>query len=156
MSSRPLIRCPSSEFSRRASLKPTRSIAKRRSSHGEGVSEFLCVRRVQSHPPLGKRLYLTNDRAGKAMMLAASCSLVRSKHLFFRPDLPFHRQACVNPVKFAACGGTGATRSPAWGEHGEDPQFDRVEHAATLAARQGLTLRGREQCRQASRVNRSP
>ena len=121
-----------------------------------GVSEFLCVRRVQSHPPLGKRLYLTNDRSGKAMMLAASCSLVRSKHLFFRPDLPFHRQACAGPVKFAACGGTGATRSPAWGEHGEDPQFDRVEHDATLAARQGLTLPGREQCRQASRVNRSP
>jgi hypothetical protein len=107
----------------------------------EGVSEFLCVRRVQSHPPLGKKLYLTNDRPGKAMMLADPCSLVRSKRRFFRPDLPFHRQACVSPVKFAARGGTGATRSPPLGgEHGEDPQFDRAEHDVTLAASQGLTL----------------
>jgi hypothetical protein len=81
----------------------------------EGVSEFLCVRRVQSHPPLGKGLYLTNDRPGKAMMRADPCSSVRSMHLFFRPDLPFHRQACAGPVKFAARGGTGATRSPRLG-----------------------------------------
>jgi hypothetical protein len=111
-----------------------------------GVSEFLCVRRVRSHPPLDKELYLTNDRPGKAMMLSDPCSLVRSKDLFFRPDLPFHRRARAGPVKFAACGGTGATRSPRFGgEHGEDPQFDRAEHDATLAARQRLTLPGREQ-----------
>jgi len=44
-------------------------------------------------------------------MLADRCSLVRSRRLFLRPDLAFARQPHASRVKFAACGGTGATRS---------------------------------------------
>ena len=59
-----------------------------------------------------------------------------------------------------ACGGTGATRSPFFtGEHGEDPQFDRAEHDATLWQRRGTQKVPRCWLRagavQASRVKRS-
>jgi hypothetical protein len=59
-----------------------------------------------------------------------------------RPAIPTAgaRKRCQ--IRRFFSGGTGATRSPFFtGEHGEDPQFDRAEHDATLAARQGLPRR---------------
>ena len=53
-------------------------------------------------------------------------------------------------------GGTGATRSPAWGEHGEDPQFDRAEHDGHAPAYEGgIVLPSAGKAYQASRVKRS-
>src|ERR1019366_8854882 len=46
---------------------------------------------------------------------ARGCSLVRSKRLFLRPDLPLSRRPRAGRVKSAAFGGTGATRSPRLG-----------------------------------------
>ena len=67
---------------------------------GEGVSEFLCVRLVQSHPPLGDGLYATSDDDSKARRLARGCSLVRLKRRFLRPDLALsgrRAEAVSNP-----------------------------------------------------------
>ena len=53
-----------------------------------------------------------------------------------RPAIPSASR--VGPVKFAACGGTGATRSPRfWGEHGEDPQFGRAYARCQATAKEG-------------------
>ena len=67
---------------------------------GPGVSEFLCVRLVQSHPPLGDGLYATSDDDSKARRLARGCSLVRLKRRFLRPDLALsgrRAEAVSNP-----------------------------------------------------------
>ena len=52
-------------------------------------------------------------------------------------------------------GGTGATRSPAWGEHGEDPQFDAAEHGARLSAKEGRRMTLHRRINQPSQVKRS-
>src|SRR5208282_491200 len=96
--------------------------------------QIFCVRGVftLTHHWVSK-LYPANDMSGKVMMLADPCSLVRSKRLFLRPDLPLYRQSRAGPVKFAAQrAGPEPRAAPAWGEHGEDPQFDWAEHGAML------------------------
>ena len=56
----------------------------------------------------------------------STCSSVPTCHAPWPPR--------ASPVKFASLrGGAGAKRSPSFrGEHGEDPQYDRAEHGATL------------------------
>src|SRR5271166_1659862 len=88
----------------------------------DGECQIFCVRGVftLTHHWVSK-LYPANDLSGKVMMLADPCSLVRSKRLFLRPDLPLYRQSRAGPVKCAADGGTAATRSTSLGRAWRGP-----------------------------------
>src|SRR5271165_6920294 len=89
-------------------------------------------------------------------MRAGRCFLVRSRCLFLRPDLPLPGQPRARPVKFdAQRRDRSHAQPPLGGEHGEDPQFDRAEHGATLRQRRDLLLPSRSVIHQASRMKRS-
>ena len=99
----------------------------------KGLSEFLCARRYDLIPTGQDRVYPADGLPGKLVMLANRCSLVRSKHLFLRPDLPSPRQARASRVKSAAQRRDRShAQPPLGGEHGEDPRFDAAEHDASL------------------------
>jgi hypothetical protein len=68
----------------------------------QGLSEFLCARRYNLTPTGQDRFYPADGLPGKLVMPDNRCSLVRPKHLFLRPDLPFHRQARASRLKSAA------------------------------------------------------
>jgi hypothetical protein len=98
-----------------------------------GLSEFLCARRYDLTPTGQDRVYPADGLPGKLVVLDNRCSLVRSKHLFLRPDLPSLRQARASRVKSAAQRRDRShAQPPLGGEHGEDPRFDAAEHDASL------------------------
>ena len=62
--------------------------------------------------------------------------MFRLRSLFLRPDQTCPGRSCARQVKFAAEWRDWSNAQPALGgEHGEDPQFDRAEHDATLRQR---------------------
>ena len=99
----------------------------------KGLSEFLCARRYDLTPTGQDRVYPADGLPGKLVVLDNRGSLVRSKHLFLRPDLPSLRQARASRVKSAAQRRDRShAQPPLGGEHGEDPRFDAAEHDASL------------------------
>jgi hypothetical protein len=103
----------------------------RRSDSGAGVSHFLCGRRFQSRAGVGSVTVSGGWPTRQAGMCCRSMfpGSIKAPVAASRPTSPPASHA--GPVKFAACGGTG----PAWGEHGEDPQFDQAEHGFVPAIR---------------------
>jgi hypothetical protein len=115
-----------------------------------------CVRGVMISFSAGGMTVSANNRPGKHVRLADPCSLVRSKHLFLRPDLPFLRQSRASRVKSAAQRRDRShAQPPLGGEHGEDPRFDAAEHDARLRPRRGLPIGSRRVPRHPAGLKRS-
>jgi len=91
------------------------------------VSEILCVRLVQSHPPLVKTVSAYIVTQGHDMCLLSFLGSIKAP--VPSSDLPLSRRPRAGHVKSVVFGGTGATRSPLEGEHGEDPRFARPGRA---------------------------
>ena len=104
----------------------------------EGVSEFLCARRFQSLPRLGKSLYRVNGLPGKLVYWLirvpwfdqSTCSSVPTWHSVGIA----HRRGQIRRLRRDR----SHAQPPLGGEHGEDPQFDRAEHDAMLRPREAL------------------
>jgi hypothetical protein len=103
-----------------------------------GVSEFLCARRFQSLPRLGKSLYRGNGLPGKLVYWLirvpwfdqSTCSSVPTWHSVGIA----HRRGQIRRLRRDR----SHAQPPLGGEHGEDPQFDRAEHDAMLRPREAL------------------
>jgi hypothetical protein len=62
------------------------------------------------------------------------------KRLLLRPDRPFRRQSRAGPVKFAACGGTGATSTGTRSDVGRDCR-DAFLRLAKTGDKLGIAVR---------------
>ena len=85
-----------------------------------GVSVFLCVRRFQSHPPLGKQQYLALGLLGKSR-LNGPCSLVRQSACSFVPTCHFPGRRAQARSNSPLAAGPEPRAVPAWGRAWRGP-----------------------------------
>jgi len=87
----------------------------------KGECQNFCVRGVSVSPPIGQVTVSRERPPRQARILADPCSLVRSKHLFLRPDLAFRRHRAQAWSNSPLAAGPEPRTAPAWGRAWRGP-----------------------------------